>query len=63
VTIASVDTVIIQEYVSFIDGHTSEKNDVDPLSIENYFDEEVSRGLMANASMIIPFPFEKYIIL
>jgi hypothetical protein len=62
VTTASVDMIIIQEYVSFIDGQTSTKNDVDPTSIENDSDEEVSRGLMANASTIVPFPFQKYII-
>jgi hypothetical protein len=62
VTTASVDMIIIQEYVSFIDGQTSAKNDVDPTSIENDSDEEVSRGLMANASMIVLFPFQKYII-
>jgi hypothetical protein len=62
VTTASVDMIIIQEYVSFIDGQTSAKNDVDPTSIENDSDEEVSRGLMANASTIIPFPFQKFII-
>jgi hypothetical protein len=61
-TIASVDMVIIQESVSFIDGQTSTKNDVDPMSIDNNYDEEVSRGLMLNASTIVPFPFQKYII-
>jgi hypothetical protein len=54
--------VIIQEYVSFVDGQTSTKNDVDPTLIENDSDEEVSRGLMVNASTIVPFPFQKYII-
>jgi hypothetical protein len=62
VTNASVDTVIIQESASFIDGQTSTKNDFNPTSIENDSDEEVSRGLMANASRIVPFPFQKYII-
>jgi hypothetical protein len=62
VTTASVDMIIIQEYVSFIDGQTSTKNDVDPTSIENDSDDEVSRELMANASMIVLFPFQKYII-
>jgi hypothetical protein len=62
VTTATVYMIIIQEYVSFIDGQTSAKNDVDPTSIENDSDEEVSRGLMANASKIVPFPFQKYII-
>ena len=61
-TTARVDMIIIQEYAAFIDGQTSSKNDVDPTSIENDSDEEVSRGLMANASTIIPFPFQKYII-
>jgi hypothetical protein len=54
--------VIIQESVRFVDVQTSTKNDVDPTSIENDSDEEVSRGLMANASTIVPFPFQKYII-
>jgi hypothetical protein len=54
--------IIIQEYVSFIDGQKSAKKDVDPTSIENDYVEEVSRGLMANASTIVPFPFQKYII-
>jgi hypothetical protein len=62
VTTARVDMRIIQEYVSFIDGQTLEKNDVDPTSIENDSDEALSRGLMANASTIVPFPFQKYII-
>jgi hypothetical protein len=44
---------IIQDSVSFIDGKTSTKDGVDPTSIENVSDEEVSRGLMENASMII----------
>jgi hypothetical protein len=62
VTTASVDMIIIQEYVSFVDGQTSAKKDVDRTSIENVSDEEVSRGLMANESTIVPFPFQKYII-
>jgi hypothetical protein len=62
VTTTSVDMIINQEYVSFVDGQTSAKNDVDPTLIENDSDEQVSRGLMANASTIVPFPFQKYII-
>jgi len=45
--------IIIQEYVSFIDGQTSTKNDVDPTLIENDSDEEVLRGLMVNALTIV----------
>jgi hypothetical protein len=44
---------IVQDSVSFIDGQTSTKNGVDPTSIEDISDEEVSRGLMENASTII----------
>jgi hypothetical protein len=62
VATTSVDIVIIQENVSFVDGQTLTKNDVDLASIENDSDEEVSRGLMANPSTIVPFPFQKYII-
>jgi hypothetical protein len=41
------------DYVNFVDGKTSSKNGVDPTSIENVSDEEVSRGLMVNVSTII----------
>jgi hypothetical protein len=44
---------IVQEYSIFVDGQTSMKDGVDPASIENVFDEEISRGMMVNASMII----------
>jgi hypothetical protein len=53
VTIASTIVAIIQDFVGFIDGKTSLKNSVNPTSIENISDEEVARGQMANASMII----------
>jgi hypothetical protein len=53
VTIASAVVEIVQYFVSFVDGKTPPKNGVDPTSIENVFDEEVSRGLMENASTII----------
>jgi ABC-type phosphate transport system ATPase subunit len=49
VTIASASVAIVQDSVIFIDGNTSSKDSVDPSSIENIFDEEVSRGLMVNA--------------
>jgi len=52
VTTAISTMKIIQESVNFIDGKTSTKDGVDPMSIENVYDEDVSRGLMENASMI-----------
>jgi hypothetical protein len=53
VTTTSIVVAIIQDFVSFIDGKTSPKNGVDPALIENVYDEEVSGGLMMNASTII----------
>jgi hypothetical protein len=53
VTTASAAMEIIQDSVSFVDGQTSMKNGVDPMSIEDVSDEEVSRGLMANALTIV----------
>jgi hypothetical protein len=53
VTTASIFVEIVQYSVSFIDGKTSMKNGVDPTLIKSISDEEVSRGLMENASMII----------
>jgi hypothetical protein len=44
---------IIQDSVGFVDGKTSSKDGIDPTSIENVSDEEVSGGLMVNASTII----------
>jgi hypothetical protein len=44
---------IVQDSVSFVDGKTSVKNGFNPTSIEIISDEEVSRGLMVNASAII----------
>jgi hypothetical protein len=43
---------IVQDSVNFVDGKTSPKNGLDPVSIENVFDEEVSGGLMENVTMI-----------
>jgi hypothetical protein len=53
VTTASVIVAIVQYFVIFVDGKTSTKNGVDPTSIENVSNEEVSRGLMVNVSTII----------
>jgi hypothetical protein len=53
VTTTSFVVAIVQDSVSFVDGKTSSKNSVDPASIENIFDEEISRGLMENELMII----------
>jgi hypothetical protein len=44
---------IVQDSVCFVDGQTSMEYGVDPTSIQNVTDEEVPRGLMVNASMII----------
>jgi hypothetical protein len=44
---------VIQDSVNFIDGKASMKNGVKSTLIENISDEEVSRGPMENASMII----------
>jgi hypothetical protein len=44
---------IIQDFVYFVNGQTSVEYGVDPTSIQNIIDEEVPRGLMENASMII----------
>jgi hypothetical protein len=53
VTTARAIVVIVQDYVSFVYGKASTKNGVDPTSIENVSNEEVSRGLMAIALKII----------
>jgi hypothetical protein len=53
VTIARVIVEMIQESVGFIDGKTSSKDGIDPSSIENVPDEEVSGSLMENVSAII----------
>jgi hypothetical protein len=50
---ASAIVAIVQDSINFVNGKTSSKNSVDPASIENVSNEEVLRGLMANASMII----------
>jgi hypothetical protein len=44
---------IIQDSLNFVNSQTSKKDGVDTTSIENISDEEISRGLMVNASMII----------
>jgi hypothetical protein len=44
---------IVQDSVSFVDGQTSTKNGVDPSFVQDVTDEEVSRGLMANAPKIV----------
>jgi hypothetical protein len=41
---------IIQDSVSFIDSQTLMEDGVNPMSIQDVTDEEVSRGLMENAS-------------
>jgi hypothetical protein len=53
VTTTSVIVAIVQYSINFLDGKKSTKNGVDPMLIENISDEEVSRGLMVNASTII----------
>jgi hypothetical protein len=53
VTTASTIVAIVQDSISFVDGKTSPKNSVDLASIENVFDEGVSRGPMVNASIFI----------
>jgi hypothetical protein len=53
VTTASTIVEIVQDSINFVDGKTSLKNGFDPELIENVSDEEVSGGLMVNASMII----------
>jgi hypothetical protein len=53
VTPASVIVEIIQDSVGFVNGKTSPKNGVDPTSINNVPDKEVSGSLMANASVVI----------
>jgi hypothetical protein len=53
VTTKSTIVAIIQDFVNFVDGKASMKNGVDSTSIEKISDEEVSRGLMVNASVII----------
>jgi hypothetical protein len=44
---------IIQDSVFFIDGQTSVEYGVNPTSIQNVTDEDLPRGLMANALTII----------
>jgi hypothetical protein len=53
VTTASVALAIVQDSVIFVNGQTSTKDGVDPASIENVSNEEISRGLMENASIIV----------
>jgi len=52
VTTTSVVVAIIQDSIIFIDGQTFAKDGVDPVSIENISDEEVSRGLMVKVLTI-----------
>jgi hypothetical protein len=44
---------IIEDSVDFIDGQTLTEYGVDPTMIQNVIDEEVARGLVANALMIV----------
>jgi hypothetical protein len=53
VTTASAIVEIVQDSVKFVDDKTSSKNGVDPTLLENVSDEEVSGGMMSNASKII----------
>jgi hypothetical protein len=53
VTTASIIVEIVQDSASFVDGKTSSKNSVNPVSIENISDEEVLGALMVNALKII----------
>jgi hypothetical protein len=53
VATASAAMEIIQDSVCFVDGQTSMEYGVDPTSVQDVTDEEVSRGLMVNVSMII----------
>jgi hypothetical protein len=53
VTTYNTDVEIIQDSIDFINGKTSSKYGIYPMSIENVSDEEVSGGLMVNAWMII----------
>jgi hypothetical protein len=53
VTTASAAMEIVQDFVNFVNDQTSTKDGFDPASIENVVDEEISRGLMVNALMII----------
>jgi hypothetical protein len=53
VTTASIIVEIIQDSVSFVDGKTSSKDGIDPSSVKNVSDEEVSGSLMVNASTVI----------
>jgi hypothetical protein len=53
VTTASVAAEIIQNSVIFVDGKTSLKDGIEPVSVENISNEEVSGSQMVNASMVI----------
>jgi hypothetical protein len=53
VTTASAVVEIIQDSVGFVDGKTSPKDGIDPASVKNVSDEEVSGSLMVNASVVI----------
>jgi hypothetical protein len=44
---------IIQDFFGFVDGKTLPKYGVNPTSIENIFYEEISGGLMMDASTIM----------
>jgi hypothetical protein len=44
---------IIQDSFGFVDGQTSIEYGVKPTSIQNFSNEEVVRGLMENASMVV----------
>jgi hypothetical protein len=50
---AIVAVEIVQDFVSYVDGHTLTKSGVNPTSIEKIYDEEALMGLMVNVSMII----------
>jgi hypothetical protein len=53
VATTSVIVAIIQDSIFFVDGQTLMKYGVDPTPIQNVTNEEVVRGLMVNASMIV----------
>jgi hypothetical protein len=53
VATAIVVVEIIQYFFGFIDGKTSSKDGINPMSIENVSDEDISGGLMTNALTII----------
>jgi hypothetical protein len=44
---------IVQDSVSFVNDQTSAKDGVNPTSIKDVSDEDISRGLVVNASMIV----------